>query len=77
LGDTAKGESLWSSLPCQECHGEKGEGVYPIPAIQRTELDIQQFAEAVRRGPADMPAFTHHQVSDEEIAHLYAYLTSE
>lgn len=77
IGAAAQGETLWSSLPCQKCHGEKGEGVYPVPAIRSTELDIQAFAGAIRRGPADMPAFNTVQVSDEDIAHLYAYLTSQ
>lgn len=75
-GDAAQGAALWAALPCATCHGEQGEGVPPIPAIDQTALDIQAFAVAVRVGPADMPAFNSAQVSDTDIAHLYAYLTA-
>lgn len=77
IGDAALGADLWASLDCGDCHGESGEGVYPVPAISRTRLNIDSFATAIRRGPADMPAYSTARVSDEEIAHLYAYLTSQ
>lgn len=77
VGDATMGAALWESLTCQTCHGANGQGVYPIPAIRQTELDIQAFASAIRRGPADMPAFSTTEVTDEEIAHLYAYLTAQ
>lgn len=76
IGDAALGAELWETKECSDCHGEHGEGVYPIPAISNTELNIQSFAIAIRRGPADMPAYSTTEISDEEIAHLYAYLTS-
>jgi len=73
--DPVIGEVLWFQLPCQSCHGLNGEGVTPIPAINIETIELDVFAAAIRRGPADMPAFDSVDISDEEIAHLYAYIT--
>lgn len=77
VGDATLGAELWTSLPCASCHGANGEGVYPVPTLLNTELEIEAFALAIRTGPADMPAFTTTQISDEGIAHLYAYLREQ
>ena len=77
VGDAALGAELWTTLPCADCHGAAGEGVPPIPAISETALEIEAFARAIRVGPADMPAFPPSQITDEQIAHLYAYLTGQ
>ncbi len=74
IGDPEMGNTLWQNLPCSICHGERGEGVPPIPMIDQTELSFEDFAAAVRIGPSDMPAFGPQDVSDEDIAHLYAWL---
>ncbi len=74
IGDPVQGAEVWQSLPCQECHGADAEGAEPIPALRGIETDILTFETAIRRGPADMHAFTGNQLSTNDIAHLYAYL---
>lgn len=76
VGEAAAGAELWQAQTCGDCHGAQGEGVPPIPAIRETALDPAAFTRAVRTGPADMPAFGPGEISDEELAHLYVYLTS-
>lgn len=75
IGDATLGEALWASQPCQACHGTLGEGVPPIPPINTATIDFEHFFRSVRVGPADMPAFSTVNLSDEDIAHLYAYIT--
>jgi mono/diheme cytochrome c family protein len=73
--DPAIGKELWGEFLCQDCHQEDGRGVAPSPAIVGTALPgLEDFVLAIRTGPSDMPVFTTSEVSDEEIAHLYAYL---
>lgn len=72
-GNAQDGAAKWETLTCAGCHGLSGEGVPPIPALRETATDFQTFAAAVRRGPADMPAFAPGQVSNQDIADLYAF----
>ncbi len=75
-GDPAQGEALWTELPCQGCHGEQAQGsdlLLGVP-LAGTSLDFETFVRTVRRGPADMPAFGPSQVSDQTLAHLWAWL---
>ncbi|MBI5928229.1 MAG: c-type cytochrome [Chloroflexi bacterium] len=75
-GNAEAGATKWQTLPCARCHGETGAGVPPIPAITNTALDFKVFAADIRRGPADMPAYGPGQVSEQDIADLYAFLRS-
>jgi formate dehydrogenase gamma subunit len=76
-GNAEAGATKWETLPCAGCHGATGEGVPPIPAIRFTELDFETFGAVIRRGPADMPAFPPSQVSNQDIADLYAFLRGQ
>lgn len=75
-GSAENGASKWETLPCANCHGATGEGVPPIPTIRSTTLEFETFAATIRRGPADMPAYGPGQVSEQDIADLYAFLKS-
>lgn len=72
--DSANGAQLWVDLDCHVCHGEAGEGVYPVPPLDSTDVSPHDFAVATRRGPADMPGYTTDQLSDEGLADLYIWL---
>ena len=78
-GDAAIGAELWQTLECMECHGADargGEGPLNV-SIANTSLSFEEFVATVRRGPADMPAFPHSEISDEDLANLYAWLESQ
>jgi mono/diheme cytochrome c family protein len=75
-GNAMLGEQVWRETACDLCHGETGEGVYPVPPLAQTTSDPQDFAIIIRRGPADMPGYSVNQISDEEMAHLYVWLQS-
>ena len=78
IGDVDTGSLVWESLDCAECHGEDAMGTPGTLniGIANTELTFEEFANKVRRGPADMSAYSTRQISDEDLAHIYAWLQS-
>lgn len=77
-GDPAVGAQLWQTLPCQDCHGGNAQGTERTMNVllAGTRMSFMAFVDTVRRGPADMHPFPTSQISDEELAHLYAWLRS-
>lgn len=78
IGDVVTGAVVWENQNCMVCHGEDAlgaEGSLNV-AIAGTPLTFEEFVNTVRRGPADMPAYTSRLISDEDLAHLYAWLQS-
>lgn len=78
-GVAETGAGVWASLNCSECHGENaqgGEGRLNV-ALANTSLTFDEFVAAVRRGPADMKAYSVLDVSDLDLAHLYVWLQSQ
>lgn len=69
---------------CGMCHRQMGMGtvllgrrVDPKHAMleTRTDLTPQLIEVAVRRGLGNMPRISRGEVSDEQLAHISAYLT--
>jgi cytochrome b subunit of formate dehydrogenase/cytochrome c553 len=78
LADPGLGAAVWQSNDCGRCHGEQAEGgpgFLGVP-LAGTTRDLESFVALVRRGPADMPAFTPGDLSNENIAHIWAWLQS-
>ncbi|MCA9913982.1 MAG: c-type cytochrome [Anaerolineae bacterium] len=77
-GDAELGLIVWEANDCMTCHGENGEGTARSmgTGIANTDLSFEEFVTKVRQGPADMKAYSVRQISDQDLAHLYAYLTS-
>lgn len=75
IGDEAVGLELWDSQDCELCHGLEGDAANLPTGYSLTNLDIsfENFILATRQGPAEMPAYPPSQVSDEDIAHLWAW----
>ncbi len=75
-GQADQGATLWQTLECKTCHGENAEsGDMTMNVILAgTKISFEAFVGAVRRGPADMHPFSADQITDEQLAHLYAWL---
>ncbi len=73
-GDIDRGAALWQTN-CAGCHGAEAAGQTISPAVSLVErdLDFRAFIASIRRGPAEMPAFTVTQISDAETADLWAW----
>ena len=78
VGMAAVGQELWQELPCRGCHGDDARGTELSinVSLAGTNITFTAFVDAVRRGPADMHPFSASEISDEELAHLYAWVTS-
>lgn len=76
VGIAAQGEALWQTLECRQCHGDNAEGTERSinVTLAGTRISFEAFVDAVRRGPADMHPFSQDQITDEQLAHLYAWL---
>jgi ubiquinol-cytochrome c reductase cytochrome c subunit len=81
-GDAENGKKVFDKLGCYRCHGSAGEGLAATgkeaapPKIAGTNLSIEEFAQAIRKPKGQMPPFGTKQVSDRELADVYAFLQS-
>jgi mono/diheme cytochrome c family protein len=77
-GSAERGKQLYVELACYSCHALYGQGGGrgSWPKISRPILPWPAFAGLVRQPPRDMPAYTQKWVSDQDVADVYAYLTS-
>ena len=73
VGNPANGQNLFFSLGCNVCHGDRGEGLVG-PTIAMTIVPLDRVVEQYRVPLEAMTAFPPDQVSDEEIADIYAWL---
>jgi mono/diheme cytochrome c family protein len=83
--DPQNGKTVFEKLGCFRCHGSAGEGMSQPsstgkdsgpPKIAATHLSLQDFVHTVRQPKGQMPPFGPKQVSDAELADVYAFLQS-
>jgi ubiquinol-cytochrome c reductase cytochrome c subunit len=72
------GQDLFS-LNCAACHTIEGAGDSlafgtNAPSLQVKNITVQQVAEAMRIGPANMPRFSGN-LSDQQVADITSYVT--
>jgi hypothetical protein len=68
-----RGQVLFSSLGCAACHGPQGEGGVG-PTIAQTTLSLERVIRQYRAPYRNMPRFGPDQISEAEIADIYAFL---
>lgn len=68
-GDAQAGEQI-AKDNCASCHGSDFTGASG-PALAGTDLSKDEFADTVKNGKGQMPAF--ESLSDDEIDDLYDY----
>ena len=73
VGNPTNGQSLFFSLGCNVCHGDLGEGLVG-PTIAMTIVPLDRVITQYREPLEAMTAFPADQVSDEDIADIYAWL---
>jgi len=74
-GDAAAGQTAYASLACVGCHGENAEGSVG-PKLTGYSRGWDEFQNTVRKGREEMPKFGTDMVSDQQLADVYAWLTS-
>jgi mono/diheme cytochrome c family protein len=76
------GRHVFETHGCPQCHGNQGQGLSnpqtqdAAPRIGPTRLSQSAFLGFVRHPIGKMPAYRGRDVSDAELADLYAYLQS-
>jgi mono/diheme cytochrome c family protein len=78
-GDAANGKRIYLADKCFTCHGRSGQGgAYntPTPILAHTMLPFEGFKGQIRNPANDMPAYSAAILSDQDIADLYAFVTS-
>jgi mono/diheme cytochrome c family protein len=78
-GDAANGKRLFLADACFTCHGRVGQGgAYnsPAPILANTALPFDGFKGQIRNPVNDMPAFSNANLSDKDIADIYAFVRS-
>ena len=78
-GDAANGKRVYLAKNCQTCHGSSGQGGAmngPAPVLAQTKMPLEAFKAFVRMGPNDMPAYAESQLSDKNLADMYAFVRS-
>lgn len=73
VGNPVNGQNLFFSMGCNVCHGDRGEGLVG-PTIAKTVVPLDRVVEQYREPLEAMTAFPPDQISDEEIADVYAWL---
>jgi len=77
-GSAERGKQHFTKYMCYACHGTVGQGADrgTGPQIAPKVLPYPAFALQVRNPRLDMPAFRKEFVSDQELADIYAYLST-
>jgi mono/diheme cytochrome c family protein len=77
-GNAQKGEQLFTSDGCYECHGHHAEGSTATagPRLGPNPMTFAALVEYVRHPTNQMPPYTDKVISDTELADIYAFLES-
>jgi mono/diheme cytochrome c family protein len=82
VGNAQKGKHVFETHGCQQCHGNQGQGFShaqnrdSAPRIGPTRLSQTAFVGFVRHPIGRMPSYPSQEISDTELADLYAFLQS-
>jgi mono/diheme cytochrome c family protein len=78
-GDAANGKRIYLADGCFTCHGRVGQGGAfngPAPRLAQTILPFDGFKGQIRNPVNDMPAFSDANLSDKDIADIFAFVRS-
>ncbi len=77
-GDVARGKAAYMKNMCYTCHGTVGQGGDrgSGPRIAYDVWPYEAFSVQVRRPRESMPRYPKEFVSDQDMADIYAYVSS-
>ena len=77
-GDATRGKALFMKNMCYTCHGTSGQGGDrgSGPRIAYDVWPWEAFSQQVRRPRETMPRYAAEHVSDQDLADIYAYVSS-
>lgn len=75
-GDPQAGAGQWRARYCVNCHGNAAEGGFGPDLAGGRGLTLDQVRRAIRKPWGVMPSYTEEQLSDQQIADVFAFLQS-
>ena len=76
-GDAHRGNDLYRSVGCWQCHGTTGAGGgWQGPRLAPAPLPFVAFANQLRKPRAQMPHYPARLLTDQDVADIYAYVRS-
>ena len=78
-GDATNGKRIYLADGCFTCHGRAGQGGAfngPAPRLAQTIMPFDGFKGQIRNPVNDMPAFSDANLSDKDIADIFAFVRS-
>ena len=77
-GDAARGKTVYMKNLCYTCHGTAGQGGDrgSGPRLAPNPFPWEGFAQQTRRPREQMPRYPAEYVSDQDLADIYAYVSS-
>jgi mono/diheme cytochrome c family protein len=74
-GNVEEGRKIYMSHGCYQCHGFEGQGSAATgPRLGPRPAPYPYFSSYVRKPALLMPPYTAKVLSDQDIAHIYAFL---
>ena len=76
-GSAERGQKIYIHQMCHNCHGTIGHsGGVAGPKIAPNPFPWTAFEQQVRRPRADMPPYSEKNLPAQDLADIYAYMTS-
>jgi mono/diheme cytochrome c family protein len=72
----ANGRAHYNRMGCWQCHGYEGQGGAG-PRVGPDPLPLTPFKNYVRAPTGSMPPYSERVLTDEELAHIHAYLQAQ
>jgi mono/diheme cytochrome c family protein len=72
--DASRGKASYRDVGCQTCHGADGEGGASGPSLVKGTLPLAAFVAYVRKPAGTMQPYSGEDLSDRDLADIYAYL---
>ena len=75
-GDAKAGLATFEKYGCYSCHGILGQGTLRDGPRLNTAIGYAAVLQQLRTPRYEMPAYTAVQISDQQVADIFAYLGS-
>lgn len=76
-GNAQKGQQLFTSYGCYQCHGREAQGSTATgPRLAPRPIALAALTRYVRGPSGQMPPYTSQVVSDADLTDIYAFLQS-
>jgi mono/diheme cytochrome c family protein len=76
-GNATEGKKQYVSYGCYQCHGHEAQGSSATgPRLGPRPIAFTAFSRYVRQPTGQMPPYTSKVVSDADLTHIYAFVSS-